>query len=289
MPPLTAAGPSVLAIVCARNESLHITRCLRDFIAEGIDVALIDHESTDDTVAKAHAFLGKGLLSIERLPWRGEFSLTEQLVRKAAIAGRAGHDWIIHADADERFEAPAAFRDMRDALAAVDRGGYTCANFGEFVFVPLRGEDFTFGAYADHMRTYYFFEPGRPHFMRAWRRELAAKLPEHGGHVLTGSGVRLYPTDFALRHYVALSERHAIEKYGERTFSADDLAKGWHSNRVEIPLSAFRIEPRAELRTLASADSREYDTSAPQRTHYWQWPAVTTGVEGASAGGRRIG
>ncbi len=168
------ARPSVLAIVCMRNESEHVTRCLRDLIAEGIDVVLIDHGSTDDTVAKARAFLGKGLRAIETLPWRGVFSLSEQLSRKAAIAASAPDDWIIHADADERFEAPAGFGAMRDALDTVQTAGYNCVNFSEFVLVPLRDEEFTFEGYEDAMRAYYFFEPKRPHFMRAWRRELAA-------------------------------------------------------------------------------------------------------------------
>lgn len=269
-----AFRPSVLAIVCVRNESVHVTRCLTDLIADGIDVVLVDHGSTDDTVAKARPFLGKGLRAIESMPWRGVFSLSEQLGRKAAIAAAAPHDWIIHADADERFEAPAGFVSVRTALGAVQTAGYNCVNFSELVFVPVGDEEFVFDGYAGVMRTYYFFEPKRPHFMRAWRRELAAHLPEHGGHLLQGSGVRLFPTDFVLRHYIALSERHAIEKYCERRFSADDLAKGWHGNRLAIPPTAFRLQPRPELRVLASPQSRTYDLRAPQRTHYWQWPVA---------------
>jgi glycosyltransferase involved in cell wall biosynthesis len=268
-----SARPSVLAIVCVRNESVHVTRCLSDLIADDVDVVLIDNESTDDTVAKARGFLGRGLRAIETLPWRGAFSLSEQLSRKAAIAASAPHDWIIHADADERFEPPAGFGAMREALGTAQAAGYNCVNFSELVFAPVRDEQFTFDHYADVMRTYYFFEPKRPHFMRAWRRELAAHLPEHGGHVLRGSRVRLFPVDFVLRHYIALSERHAVEKYCERRFSEADLAKGWHGNRLAIPSSAFRLEPRPELRTLASPPSREYDLRAPQRTHYWEWPA----------------
>ena len=75
MGPMTTA----VAVVAARNESVHIRRCLRDLIAEGIDVILLDHDSTDDTVAKAKEFLGKGLLSIERFPWAGVYPLAELL------------------------------------------------------------------------------------------------------------------------------------------------------------------------------------------------------------------
>ncbi len=267
---------TVLAIVCARNESLHITRCLQDLIAEGVEVVLVDNGSTDDTVERARPFLGRGLRSIESLPWHGTFSLTEQLARKAAIAAAAPDDWILHADADERFTAPAGFGSLREALTRVEREGYTCVNFSEFVFVPLQGEDFAFEGYAGSMRTYYFFEPGRPHFMRAWRRELAPALAGHGGHVLRGPGVRLYPVDFILRHYIMLSEAHGIEKYAARSFAGEDLAKGWHGNRVAIPPSAFRIAPRPELRALPTPDSNDFDVSAPQRTHFWQWETAVT-------------
>jgi glycosyltransferase involved in cell wall biosynthesis len=252
-----------------------VRRCLREFVAESIDVVLIDHESTDDTVTKARAFLGRGLLAIETLPWRGRFSLSEQLDRKAAIAAAAPHDWIIHADADERFEPPAGFFAMREALGAVQAAGYNCVNFSEFVFAALRDEDFTFEGYEDAMRTYYFFEPLRPYFMRAWRRELAAHLPERAGHVIQGPDVRLSPTDFVLRHFVALSERQVVEKYRGRSFSKEDLARGWHGDRFGFSSASYRLEPRSELRKLASPYSREYDVSAPQRTHYWEWPAAS--------------
>ncbi|HEY0615226.1 MAG TPA: hypothetical protein VGC96_11315 [Candidatus Elarobacter sp.] len=266
-----------------RNESVHVVRCLSDFIADGIDVVLIDNGSTDDTVAKARRFLGKGLRAIERLPWRGAFSLSEQLELKARIALEAPYRWIIHADADERFETPAEFGSLRDALGAAGAAGYNCVNFKQFVFVPVLDEDFAFDGYADAMRTYYFFEPRHPYFMRAWKRELAVHLPHNAGHILEGPEVRLCPTDFVVRHYIALSERHAAEKYCDRTFSEHDMARGWHKNRHAIPISAFRLEPRHELRSLAAPQSRDYDAGAPQRTHYWEWLRESWNGSGALA------
>jgi hypothetical protein len=248
-------------------------RCLRDFIAGGIDVVLIDHGSTDDTVAKAGMYLDNGLLAIETLPWNGVFSLTEQLVCKAAIAARSRHDWIIHADADERFEPLAGNASLRHSLGSVDRAGYNAVNFREFVFAPLGDEDFAFDGYEDAMRTYYYFDPtpGSAHFMRAWKRELAGLLPAYGGHRLSGPAVRLAPSDFTMRHYITLSHGHAVEKFGRRQFPAEELAQGWHHNRVAIEPSALWLAPRPELRFLAHPQSREYDTSAPQVRHYWQW------------------
>jgi glycosyltransferase involved in cell wall biosynthesis len=39
----------IVAILCVRNEQVYITSALEAFLADGIDVILIDHDSTDDT------------------------------------------------------------------------------------------------------------------------------------------------------------------------------------------------------------------------------------------------
>lgn len=261
---------SVLAIVCVRNESLHIRRCLRDLCGAGIEVVLIDNDSTDDTLEAARPFLGRGLRAIERLPWRGVFSLSEQLALKASIAAGAPHDWIVHADADEWLTPPPGSGTLREAIAGADAAGYTCINFHEFAFVPLPGEDFTADEYAAHMRTYYFFEPFYPRLMRAWRRDAGLHYGDAGGHVLAGNP-RMFPVDFALRHYVMLSEAQGRVKYLGRRFAAEELAKGWHSNRTRISAENLWVADRPELRRLADPSSRTFDTSAPLRSHFWEW------------------
>jgi glycosyltransferase involved in cell wall biosynthesis len=261
---------SALAIVCVRNESLHIQRCLRDLCGDGIEVVLIDNDSTDDTLDLARPFLGRGLRAIERLPWRGAFSLTEQLALKTSIAAGAPDDWIVHADADEWLNPPAGGGTLREAIAGADAAGYTCINFHEFAFVPLPGEDFTAQEYAASMGRYYFFEPSYPRLMRAWRRDAGLHYGNAGGHLLSGNP-RVFPVDFVLRHYMMLSEAHGRVKYLGRRFAAEDLAKGWHCNRATISAENLRVGDRPELRRLPEPSSRAFDTSAPVRSHFWEW------------------
>src|SRR5579863_1730355 len=130
---------TAVAIVTVRNESIHIRRCLRDLIHDGIDVILIDHDSTDDTAAKAREFLGKGLLAVERLPWMGVYSLPDILAAKRSLIQSVGHDWVIHADADEWLSAPEEDMRLIDGIAAADGAGFNCINFNEFVFIPDDG------------------------------------------------------------------------------------------------------------------------------------------------------
>ena len=53
-----------LAVVCARNEAIHIHRCLKHLISSGLEAYLIDNESTDDTREIAKEFLGRGLIGM---------------------------------------------------------------------------------------------------------------------------------------------------------------------------------------------------------------------------------
>src|ERR1700681_970673 len=227
------AHVTAVAIVCVRNEALHIRRCVRDFVSQGVDVILIDHDSTDGSMDIAREFLGKGLLAIERLPWRGEFSLSEQLSLKKLIASTVAHDWVIHADADEWLCAPDDHDSLIDGICAADEAGANCINFLEFVFVPRPGESFEVDDYPSMIRDYHFFAERHPQLLRAWKR--SAELDLHdGGHILVGKEVRLFPRDFILRHYIVLSEAHARRKYVGRKFAADELAKSWHIDRTMI-------------------------------------------------------
>ena len=266
---------TALAVLCVRNESIHIRRCLRDLCMDGIDVVLLDNDSTDDTVAKARAFLGHGLLAIERLPWRGVFALADQLAAKERIARSYDHDWLVHVDADEWLCPVGPSPSLLDGIAQADAAGYNCVNFNEFVFVPLRGESFETEEYASLMKTYYFFEPYHPRLMRAWRRSSGLSNLAGSGHFLTGGEIRCSPRDFALRHYVMLSEAHGRELYRQRPFASEELRIGMHENRLLIPDAELGLVDAPALRRLAYPNARDFDTAHPVTKHFWEWNALS--------------
>ena len=261
----------ILAIVCVRNEELHIKRCLEAFVHDGIDVILIDNDSEDRTTATARDYLGQGLLSIRRQPWRGAFDLSEQLALKKAIVENADHDWIIHADADEWLRPSPTETSLAKAIRQVDAEGFNCIDFDEMVFVPATGDDFAHDGYVREMTTYYFFQPSRPRLMRAWRRDLDADSQSTGGHVIHAANLRLYPRNFILRHYVALSRAHAAKKFIGRRYADTDLAKGWHARRRAIAPAELTLSQSPYLKHLPRWDSQDFDRSTPAPTHFWQW------------------
>lgn len=262
----------IVAIICARDEEAHIGPALRDFISQGVEVVLIDHGSTDLTRDRAEVFLGRGLLSIEALEWSGSFSLSAQLRAKQRVIDRLDADWLIHADADEWFQAPACFANLHEAIEVADLDGYNCVNFDELTFVPLADEDFEKVPYRQRMLRYYFFEPRPQRLMRAWSRKSGLGHGEGDGHQVHGANVKVFPENFLLRHYIALSPAHAARKYLGRSFADEDLAKGWHGNRQDIALESLRLDDSRQLKCLDRSESRRFDKSEPLARHFWEWP-----------------
>ena len=261
-----------LAVVCVRNEVIHIRRCIEHLVGAGLEVYLIDNELTDGTREIASEYLGRGLIGIENLPWKMEFSLSDQLQAKQRVFAASDHDWIVHADADEWLCSPIEGQSLLEGLTAADEGGYTCVNFHEIVFIPLPGEDFYSDDYASRMLTYYFFQPHYPRLNRAWSRRVKLDNSEFGGHILMGEELKRSPLDFILRHYIVLSEVQAQVKYVGRRFSDEDRAKGWHGNRLIITRENLKVKPIPELRRIEDpAKHHRFDLSLPIKKHFWEW------------------
>jgi glycosyltransferase involved in cell wall biosynthesis len=273
---LATEAISAVAIICARNEEIHIRRCLRDLISQGVDVILIDHDSTDATVERAKPFLTRGLLSIERLEWTGEFSLTKQLETKRRIIAQVPHDWVIHVDADEWLVSPQPDQTLLEGICAADASGANAINFEEFVFVPSADEDFYYEWYSSMMLGYYFFSPSYPRLTRAWRRAGDFDNVPFGGHRLEGDGIRRHSADFVLRHYIVLSLSHARSKYLGRKFAQEDLNRGWYG-RLEITAENLRLPARESLSYLPCPNSKGFSRAGPKSEHFWLWSIAESG------------
>jgi hypothetical protein len=268
---------NILAVVAARNESLHIRRCITGLNNEGFEVVLIDHESSDGTRETAESLIGNGVQTIIDLKWNGHFCLKEQLAAKQRIINKSLHDWVAHFDADELPLAPIRFRDLKEMATNAEKGGFNVINFLEFVFIPRPGMSHAIEGYEKQMKSYYFFEPSYPRLQRMWKRSCPLSNILGGGHRLSGTELNQFPIDGNLRHYIALSEEHAVQKYVGRRFSKSDLDRGWHSNRITITEEKIRQYFRSEstiessLQELESPLSRTHSTNNPFRLHFWDW------------------
>lgn len=257
----------IVALLAVRNEELYLQRCLQHLSKQYIDVCLIDNGSTDRTLAIAEGFLNRGVFRIEHIPYHGVYEWERILRHKSRLAQEIDADWFIHHDADEVREAPARFRNLNEGISFVDRAGYNAINSGEFVFVPMNEEQAFEGTdYIHEMKDYYYFHPRDLHRVNIWKKT-DKNVDLAGGHSVKFEGRRVFPDDFILRHYIFLSKRHAIEKYGQRKYDPHELAKGLHVKRAGFTEENFQFPDKDIVRRLLCDGS--WDRSSPSRTHFF--------------------
>ena len=236
-PSPTPAGFTVMALIAAFNEADIIGQVIRHLIDQGVRVYLLDHASTDGTVAEAQPYLGRGLVRIERFTERepggnGRVSWTSILRRKEALARELDASWFIHHDADEFRESPWAHLSLRDAIGFVDRLGYNAIDFELFNFWPTH-DGFT--GREDVRDTFRYYTPPAACDrlqIKAWKNVTGpVDLAASGGHEAIFPGRRVFPIRFLLRHYPIRSQSHGTRKvlYERKArFSEEEQRRGWH-------------------------------------------------------------
>jgi hypothetical protein len=271
-----------IALIATYNERRFIAPCIEHLVGQGVDVYLIDNESTDDTVQRAEPYLGHGLLAIETLPRADIFSLSSILRRKEQLSADLEADWFIVQDADEFRTAPTTGHTLVEALHHVDCAGFNAVEFTEFSFMPtIEAPDHDHPLFQETLLSYYAFIPRQQHRITAFKKQpMPVDLVVDAGHRATFDGRRVWPEPFQQRHYLCLSRAHAGEKYLGRVRTAVESGRGWGGWRNTV---AAYTEPAAvDLLELPTARQlRSYnpddrlDDPEPRGSHLWMetWAA----------------
>ena len=276
----------IVAILASYNEQRFIRACLEHYLQQGIEVYLLDNDSTDGTLDIASEYLGRNLIGIERIPRNGMYVWKDILMRKEQIADRLKADWLMHADPDEIRVAPDSSQTLAEAIADVDRMGYNAINFMEYTFIPVReSPDHDNDEFQKTMKWYYPYAQRHPHRLNAWKKQSPGwrgakalmreivrngRLPPSvnlhgtGGHIVNFPGINPYPVDFKLKHYIVLSLDHAIQKYVKKVFAPEEIA-GSHGWRATAKEHDFLLPTQTQMRLYTSDD--ELDPSNPLKEH----------------------
>lgn len=278
----------IVAVLASYNEEMFIDKCLAHYEKHGIEVFLLDNDSSDNTVNIAKKYLGRNLIAIENFPRKGVYEWSKILRKKEQIIDSINADWFIHADPDEFRLPPTSHQTLAEAIADVDRQGYNAVNFMEYTFIPTKESPDHFSeSFLETMRWYYPFAPRHPHRLNAWKKQTkkwqgvkpflrevvkhkrwgvpSVDLTSTGGHVIDFAGINPYPVDFKMRHYLVLSLSHAITKYVKKEFDPDEIA-GSHGWRATAKEHDFMLPSASELRIYTNDD--ELDASEPESMHF---------------------
>jgi len=93
---VTRRLPRVVAMLTTYNEERFIEGCLDSMIEQDVSVYLVDNDSTDQTVAIAQRYLGRGLIGLENFPRAGMYNWRPLLERKEQLAKTLDGDWCIN-------------------------------------------------------------------------------------------------------------------------------------------------------------------------------------------------
>jgi glycosyltransferase involved in cell wall biosynthesis len=257
----------VTAILSVYNEERFIGNCLNHLVNEGVDVYIIDNESTDGTVDIVRSYVNRGVLGVEKVAREGVFRSRPLLARKEELAMELPGDWFVHVDADEIHLAAISGRTLREAFAEVDRLGFNAVNFQEFTFSPTQeNPDHDHANYLSTMRWYYVFTPFFPHLVRAWKKQVCqVGLAASGGHRVTFPGLRVFPQAFVMRHYFFLGLGHAQRKFVEKIYAPEEVQEGWYGKRAFLRTELLRLPSEAELNEYVSDD--QLRAACPRMQH----------------------
>ncbi len=257
----------IVALLTCRNESLYIRRCLQHPYEQGIETCLIDNKSTDNTVEIAKKFKNKGVFRIVTHPYPGYYDWESILKLKEKLVKEIDADWFMHYDTDEIREAPAPYKTLKEGIIDADRKGYNAINFDEFVFLPTRFiDDFEHTDYVKKMQYYYFFEPSSTRRINAFKKSnTKIEIASSGGHNVKFDGLNIFPVNFILRHYIALSREHAIRKYcKERIYSKEEVKRGWHGTRATFTPEKLTFPDKSLLKKI---NKNSWDKTDPWKKH----------------------
>jgi hypothetical protein len=259
----------IVAALAVANERPYLANCLSHLIANGIDYAVVDNDSTDGSTELLHEpRFASHLVAYCRIPFAGAFAWREILLAQERLLAGLEADWHLLLSPDEVMHSYVRDEPLAKAIERIDRAGYDAINFDEFVFLPVDREYVPDHEGMQPLRWYYFYEVRSPNQMRAWKKASNLSNVRYAGHRLAGADFRLAPESFALRHYIFRSQAHAFEKYAKRAFAADELERGWHRRRANQPAARFAFPPTTELHSLADPTDRNLERGHPRKLHY---------------------
>ena len=238
--PADAKPAKALALMTTHNEEDVIEQSIAALFDQGLDVFVVDDNSTDGTIEKLEAIArSTSRLTLDKTTRKdAKFYdrkiLFSALLDQADRAATYGYEWMMYVDPDEIRCSPWPGITLSSAFAHAERLGYSAVDFTVADFRYAKGQHMTSAPYESQMPRFEFgLRHGHFIQIKAWRHfsGLPVALYPSAGHDAHFASRRVFPLKFLLKHYPLRGPEHARKKiYQDRfpRYDPKEIARGAH-------------------------------------------------------------
>jgi glycosyltransferase involved in cell wall biosynthesis len=194
------------------NEADIIGYVIEHLISQGIELAILDNGSTDNSYEICSRYLNKGVLWLKTIcTEQYHFDILSQSLYDTAVSLHA--DWVLLNAADEFLEAPYRGVTLKEGIEMEDRYGYNLIQFNDFEFFPTE-KDLESTEQDVRKRLKYYTWNDDLQF-RCWKICKDVKVTGTAGHYPVfpkNVKYKIAKTKYILRHYRIRSYEHGLRK-----------------------------------------------------------------------------
>lgn len=221
----------IIGMIFVYNEADIVGSVIEHLLSQGIELVILDNGSTDDSYEISTRYIGKGVLSVERLVTeRFECGLILETLYEMALKHKP--DWTLLSSADEFHESPYPDLTLREAIETEDQQGYNLIQFNNFEFLPTEQDRDSLETDVRKQVKYYTWNDDCQ--FHCWKVCEGITVRDGCGHYPVfpkNAKVKVSPTKYVLRHYRIRSYQHGLKKiFVERLprYPEEERKKGWH-------------------------------------------------------------
>lgn len=202
----------VISFMIASNEEKIILPCLNYLISNGLEVYIMNKDSSDSTGDLARSLLGKGVIGVEDFHCTSSASSSQYeclMDRIAEISNMIKPNWLIHHNANELMESPWPWVTLKNAIYYVDQCGFNCIDHSILNFSLMRDgfrTDSDFNAYYKYKE--WGSDTDQSQQINVWKQ---LDQPVHLTHVDFERSYP-FPYKFFIRKYIHSSQNEETKK-----------------------------------------------------------------------------
>ena len=204
-------------ILFCYNEEQILSETIQHYLKQGIDLVVIDNESTDSSREivsqfrqKAELYSGK-IQDVVNIQTKGyEWRKILQFACEYMHQNLSNYEWIMLIDADAIYHSPVKGMSLLEFLGFMKKKGYNVIHGKVFEFYPTEKDDPSVSSPIRRLKYYRVIDEWSQ--QKIFQYHPSLNFYESWGHTCFRENQHLSPIDFWYHHYPWVSYEHGIKK-----------------------------------------------------------------------------